>query len=57
MQCVMEVVNPPGQKNHQEIPKGICEWEVRVDGLKMKQNDYVSPPIEIDALVGMLPKE
>ena len=52
MQCVMEVVNPPGQKNHQGILKGISEWEVRVDGLKMKHNEDISPPIKIAALVG-----
>ena len=57
MQCVMEVVNPPTLKNHQGILKGISEWEVRVDGLKMKHNEDFSPPIKIVVLVGMLPKE
>ena len=57
MQCVMEVVNPPGLKNHQGILKGISEWEVRVDGLRMKHNENISPPIKIAVLVGMLPKE
>ena len=57
MQCVMEVVSPPTLKNHQGILKGISEWEVRVDGLKMKHNEDISPPIKIAVLVGMLPKE
>ena len=57
MQCVMEVVNPPGLKNHQGILKGISEWEVRVDGLRMKHDEDISPPIKIAVLVAMLPKE
>ena len=57
MQCVMEVVNPPVLKTHQGILKGISEWEMRVDGLKMKHNEDISPPIKIAVLVGMLPKE
>ena len=57
MQCVMEVVNPPALKNHQWIFKGISEWEVRVDGLKMKQNEDISPPIKIVVLVDMLLKK
>ena len=57
LQCVMEVVNPPALKNHQSIVKGITEWEVRVDGLKMKHNEDLSAPIKIAVLVGMLPKE
>ena len=43
LQCVMEVVNPPALKNHQGIVKGINEWEVRLDGLKMKHNEDISP--------------
>ena len=39
LQCVMEVVNPPTLKNHQGILKGITEWEVRVDGLKIKHKE------------------
>ena len=42
LQCVMEVVNPPTQKNHQGILKGAIEWEVRVDGLKMKHDEKIS---------------
>ncbi len=57
MQCVMEVVSPPALKNHQWILKGISEWEVRVDGLKMKHNEDMSPSIKITVLVGMLPQE
>ena len=57
LQCVMEVVNPPALKNHQGIVKGVTEWEVRVDGLKMKHNEELSAPIKIAVLVGMLPKE
>jgi len=57
LQCVMEVVNPPALKNHQGIVKGVTEWEVRVDGLKMKHNEDLSAPIKIAVLVGMLPKE
>ena len=57
MQCVMEVVNPPALKNHQGIFKGISEWEVGVDGLEMKHNEDISPPIKIAVLVGMLPEE
>ncbi len=45
------------KKHHQGIAKGITEWEVRVDGLKMKHNEDISPPITIAVLVGMLPKE
>ena len=57
MQCVIEVVNPPLLKNHQGILKGINEWEVKVDGLKMKHNEEISAPVKIAVLVGMLPKE
>ena len=46
MQCVVEVVNPPGLKNHQGILNGISGWEVRADGLKMKHNEDVSAPIK-----------
>ena len=53
----MEVVNPPALKNHQGILKGITEWEVRVDGLKMKHDEEISAPIKIAIVVGMLPKE
>ena len=56
LQCVMEVVNPPTRKNHQGILKGITEWEVRVDSLKMKHDDKISAPIKIAIVVGMLPK-
>ena len=56
MQCVMEVVSPPALKNHQGILKGISDWEVRVDGLKIKHNEDIPPPIKIDVLVGMLSK-
>ena len=44
-------------KNHQGILKGITEWEVRVDGLKMKHNEDISSPIKFVVLVGMLSKE
>ena len=57
LQCVREVVNPPALKNHQGIVKGVTEWEVRVDGLKMKHNEDLSAPIKIAVFVGMLPKE
>ncbi len=57
LQCVMEVVNPPALKNHQGILKGIAEWEVRVDSLKMKHDESISASIKIVVFVGMLPKE
>ncbi len=57
MQCVIEVVNPPLLKNHQGILKGITEWEVRVDGLKMKHAEEIPAPIQIVILVGMLLQE
>ncbi len=57
LQCVMEVVNPPTLKNHQGILKGTTEWEVRVDGLKMKHNEEISAPMKIVVVVGVLPKE
>ena len=57
LQCVVEVVNFPALKNHQGILKGITEWEVRADGLKMKHNEDISAPIKIAVLVSMLPKE
>ena len=47
LQCVMEVVSPPTIKNHQETAKGITEWEVRVDGLKMKHDEDLPAPIKI----------
>ena len=56
LQCVMEVVNPPALKNHQGILKGITEWEVRVDSLKMKHDEEISAPIKIAILVGMFLK-
>ena len=57
LQCVVEVVNPPTVKNHQGIFKGITEWEVRVDGLKMKHDDEISAPITIATWIRMLPKD
>ena len=57
LQSVMEVVSPPTIKNQQGIAKGIIEWEVRVDGLKMKHGESPSVPIKIVVLVGMLPKD
>ena len=57
LQCVMEAVNPPTLKQHQGILKGITEWEVRVDSLKMKHDEEISVPIKIAILVAMLPKE
>ena len=57
LQCVMEAVNPPTLKNHQGILKGITEWEVRVDSLKMKHDEEIAAPIETAILVGMPPKE
>ena len=56
MQCVIEALNPTPLKNHQWILKGITEWEVRVDSLKSKHNESISPSIRIAILVGMLPK-
>ena len=57
LQCVMEGVNPPTLKNHQGIHKGITEWEVRVDSLKMKHDESISASTKISICVGMLPKE
>ena len=57
LQCVMEVVSPPTRKNHQGIAKGITEWEVRVDGLKMKHDEELSATIKIAVFIGMLPRE
>ena len=57
LQCVMEVVSPPTIKNHQGIAKGITEWEVRLDGLKMEHDESLSVPIKIVVLVGMLPED
>ena len=57
LQCVMEVVSPPTIKNHQGIAKGITEWEVRVDGPKMKHDEELSATIKIVVLVGMLPED
>ena len=57
LQCVMEAVNPPAIQNHQGILKGITEWEVRVDGLKAKHNEYISASMRIAICVGMLPKD
>ena len=51
LQCVMEVVHPPTLKNHQWTLKGITEWEVRVDGLKMKHEEELAAPIKIAILV------
>ena len=47
LQCVMEVVSPATIKNHQGIAKGITEWEVRVDGLKMKHDESLSAPSKL----------
>ena len=44
-------------KNHQWILKGITEWEVRVDSLKMKHDETIAASIKIAIVVGMLPKE
>ncbi len=46
LQCVMEVVSPPTIKNHQGIAKGITEWGVMVDGLKMKHDEELSATIK-----------
>ena len=55
LQCVMEAVNLPQVKNHQGILKGITEWEVRVDSLKSKRDEVISPSVKIAILVGFLP--
>ena len=55
LQCVMEAVSPPTLKNHQGILKGITEWEVMADGLKMKRDEEISAPMKIVIFVGMLP--
>ena len=45
------------KKNHQGIAKGITEWEVRVDGMKMKHDEELSATMKIAVLAGMLPKD